>query len=169
MPAWILLQWSRVFHATRFTEAPNIRAIRTSKERRLSLPLYKTVSCRSTNSWRNSLFSFKRSTLKFLRFGLMLHFRAKFGFDITKDSEFLDINILFGAKWRQKNKNLKRMRILFCSRLNFAFAIRTSGCFVIRDKKYQTCLIFGLSVTSDKNTVKFPRTLGNFVDLTCYE
>ena len=59
--------------------------------------------------------------------------------------------------------------LIFCSRLNFAFALRTRGFFVIRDKKYQTCLIFGLSVTSDKNTVKIPRTLGNFVDPTCYE
>mgnify|MGYP001798878557 CR=1 FL=1 len=63
----------------------------------------------------------------------------------------------------------KSMRILFCSRLNFAFALHTHRFFVIRDKKYQTCLIFGLPVTSDKNTVKVPRTLGKFVDPTCYE
>ena len=32
--------------------------------------------------------------------------------------------------------------------------------FVIRDKKYQTLLIFGLSVTKDKNTIKVSRTPG---------
>ena len=35
--------------------------------------------------------------------------------------------------------------------------------FVTNDKKYQTCLIFGLHVTNDENAVNVARTRGNFV------
>jgi hypothetical protein len=35
--------------------------------------------------------------------------------------------------------------------------------FVTNDEKYQTCLIFGLHVTNDKNAVNVAGTRGNFV------
>ena len=54
-------------------------------------------------------------------------------------------------------------------KVQFAFAYCTRGFLSFVTKKYQTCLIFGLSVTSDKNTVNVPKTLENFVDSSCHE
>ena len=44
-----------------------------------------------------------------------------------------------------------------------SFARRTREFFVTNDKKYQTCLIFGLHVTNDENAVNVARTRGYFV------
>ena len=65
-----------------------------------------------------------------------------------------------------------------CTRSSFALktcvqqcltSARTLGIFVTRDRKYQTCLIFGLHVTNDKTTPYVARTLGDFVNQTCHE
>ena len=50
----------------------------------------KTVSCQS---WNLELVIFKEY------FVLIRRFKAKFGLDIINDSEFLDVNKVFGAKW----------------------------------------------------------------------
>ena len=49
--------------------------------------------------------------------------------------------------------------LLCCQKLRRAVC-RTLGIFVTNDRKYQTCLIFVVHDTSDKNPEYFPRTLG---------